>query len=317
MADANLSTEDVQQSNTRTTEDENVKTVKKTEESVTVNVWHILKVFNKFKCSRIILSFLRVSHIISVSFLSKSFHRVVNRYYADCTDLDLSEFYGVLGSAEFDMKSFMNDFLPKFKSVSSLSLRYCSHLKVVHLDQIFRALTLESGQGSDDGNSANNNGGSNTANNNNNTSTNNGNEDENDESGTTDDCVKNEKIKKLSLYFCNKLNSRALWKISTRLVNLECLDLGRCYLNNINGLKLLGSLPLKELAISLDPCIQKTEAIDIYSLLIDEDLFRSLKKLDLSRGCDVLHEIEDLSDLEQQRKIEIIKPAIKIKHNKV
>jgi len=253
---------------------------------------HIMKIFKKFKCSRIILSFLRLSHIVSLSFLSKSLNRVVNKYYGDCSNLDLSEYYGVIGSTEFDHKSFMEQFLPKFKSVQSLSLRYCSHLKVVHLDNIIKALSTNSQNRDDD-------------------------KDRDKESGNDDEQIKNEKLKELNLYFCSRLGSRALWKISSRLINLEYLNLARCYQitadKNINGLKLLGSLPLKELAISLDPSIQKTEAIDVYSLLIDEDSFRSLKKLDLSHGCEVLHEIEDLSDLTQIRKIEIIKP---IKHSK-
>merc|ERR1712154_581709 len=138
-----------------------------------------------------------------------------------------------------------------------------------------------------------------------------------DEANMNEDNIKNETISALNLYFCSRLNSRALWKISSRLTNLEHLNLARCYAitadKNINGLKLLGSLPLRYLAISLDPSIQKAEAIDVYSLLIDEDSFRSLEKLDLSHGCEVLHEIEDLSDLTQIRKIEIKKP---IKHNK-
>jgi len=178
----------------------------------------------------------------------------------------------------------MNDFLPKFKSVQSLSLRYCSHLKVVHLDNIIKALTINNKE---------------------------------KEQEINDDNIKNEQIKSLNLYFCSRLGSRALWKISSRLINLEYLNLARCYAitadKNINGLKLLGSLPLKQLSISLDPSIQKAEAIDVYSLLIDEDSFRSLKILDLSHGCEVLHDIEDLSDLTQIRKIQIIKP---IKHNK-
>eukprot|EP01083_Nonionella_stella_P224301 798555_1 len=102
----------------------------------------IMKIFKKFKCSRIILSYLRLSHIVSLSFLSKSLYKTVNKYYGDCINLDLSEYYGVIGSPEFDHQSFMNDFLPKFKCVQSLSLRYCSHLKVVHLDNIIKALTL-------------------------------------------------------------------------------------------------------------------------------------------------------------------------------
>merc|ERR1712228_900142 len=206
---------------------------------------------------------------------------------------DLSEYYGVIGSAEFDRRSFLRDFLPKFKSVQSLCLRYCSHLKVVHLDNIIKALTIKSSSKDKKEDDANNN----NANNN-------------------DDNIKNEQIKSLNLYFCSRLGSRALWKISSRLINLEYLNLARCYAitadKNINGLKLLGGLPLKELAISLDPSIQKAEAIDVYSLLIDEDAFRSLEKLDLSYGCEVLHEIEDLSDLTQIRKIQITKP---IKHN--
>ena len=246
---------------------------------------NIMKIFKKFKCSRIILSYLRLSHIVSLSFLSKSLCKTVNKYYGDCINLDLSEYYGVIGSAEFDRRSFLNDFLPKFKSVQSLCLRYCSHLKVVHLDNIIKALTIK--------------------------------EEESNNANSNDDNIKNEQIKSLNLYFCSRLNSRALWKISSRLINLEYLNLARCYAitadKNINGLKLLGSLPLKELAISLDPSIQKAEAIDVYSLLIDEDAFRSLEKLDLSHGCEVLHEIEDLSDLTSIRKIQITKP---IKHNK-
>jgi len=255
---------------------------------------NIMKIFKQFKCSRIILSYLRLSHIVSLSFLSKSLYKTVNKYYSDCTALDLSEYYGVIGSAEFDRRSFLNDFLPRFKSVQSLCLRYCSHLKAVHLDNIIKALTTtKNNNNNDDSHNSNANGGSNT-----------------------DDNIKNEQIKSLNLYFCSRLGSRALWKISSRLVNLEYLNLARCYAitadKNINGLKLLGSLPLKELAISLDPSIQKAEAIDVYSLLIDEDAFRSLEKLDLSHGCEVLHEIEDLSDLTQIRKIEIKRP---IKHS--
>merc|ERR1712129_258694 len=128
--------------------------------------------------------------------------------------------------------------------------------------------------------------------------------------------IKNDTITELNLYFCSRLNSRALWKISSRLTNLQELNLARCYAitaeKNINGLKLLGSLPLKYLAISLDPSIQKAEATDVYSLLIDEDSFRSLETLDLSHGCEVLQEIEDLADLTKIRKIEIKKP---IKHS--
>ena len=244
-----------------------------------------MKIFKQFKCSRIILSYLRLSHIVSLSFLSKSINRIVNKYYGQCDNLDLSEYYGVIGSTEFDHQSFMNEFLPKFKCVESLSLRYCSHLKVVHLDNIIKALSSSSSLSED--------------------------KDEDEEQ------IKNDKIKKLNLYFCSRLGSRALWKISSRLISLEYLNLARCYAitaeKNINGLKLLGSLPLQFLAISLDPSIQKTEAIDVYSLLIDEDSFRDLKKLDLSHGCEVLHEIEDLEDLTQIRKIQIIKP---IKHNK-
>eukprot|EP01084_Bolivina_argentea_P263256 445497_1 len=257
----------------------------------------IMKIFKKFKCSRIILSYLRLSHIVSLSFLSKSLYKTVNKYYGDCINLDLSEYYGVIGSPEFDHQSFMNDFLPKFKCVQSLSLRYCSHLKVVHLDNIIKALTLNNKNNKVNNESDNTN--------------------DNQQQKQNDDNIKNEQIKSLNLYFCSRLGSRALWKISSRLINLEYLNLARCYAitadKNINGLKLLGSLPLKTLAISLDPSIQKAEAIDVYSLLIDEDSFRSLKTLDLSHGCEVLHEIEDLSDLTQIRKIQIIKP---IKHNK-
>lgn len=264
-------------------------------EDINVEDINVMKIFKKHKCSRIILSFLRLSHIVSLSFLSKSLNRVVNKYYENCGNLDLSEYYGVIGSTEFDHKSFMEQFLPKFKSVQSLSLRYCSHLKVVHLDNIIKALTIIKNE--EDKNELN--------------------DDKDKERENKDEQIKNEKLKKLNLYFCSRLGSRALWKISSRLINLEYLNLARCYQitadKNINGLKLLGSLPLKELAISLDPSIQKTEAIDVYSLLIDEDSFRSLKKLDLSHGCEVLHEIEDLSDLTQIRKIEIVKP---IKHSK-
>merc|ERR1712038_2075477 len=101
------------------TKDENV------EEVVVINM---LRLFQIPKCSRLILSYLRLSHIVSLSFLSKSMNKTVNKYYGDCINLDLSEYYGVIGSAEFDRRSFLNDFLPKFKSVQSLCLRYCSHL---------------------------------------------------------------------------------------------------------------------------------------------------------------------------------------------
>merc|ERR1712154_500228 len=266
---------------------ENVEVVEEENEEEVIN---IMKIFKKFKCSRIILSYLRLSHIVSLSFVSLSLLKTVNKYYGDCISLDLSEYYGVIGSPEFDHQSFMNDFLPKFKSVQSLSLRYCSHLKVVHLDNIIKALTINSSSKD---------------------------KDKVDEANMNDDNIKNEQIKSLNLYFCSRLGSRALWKISSRLINLEHLNLARCYAltadKNINGLKLLGSLPLKTLAISLDPSIQKAEAIDVYSLLIDEDSFRALKTLDLSHGCEVLHEIEDLADLTQIRKIEIKKP---IKHSK-
>eukprot|EP01084_Bolivina_argentea_P203000 346748_1 len=78
---------------------------------------NIMKIFKKFKCSRIILSYLRLSHIVSLSFLSKSLNKTVNKYYGDCLVLDLSEYYGVIGSPEFDHQSFMNVFLPRFKSI--------------------------------------------------------------------------------------------------------------------------------------------------------------------------------------------------------
>merc|ERR1712154_238139 len=92
---------------------ENVEVVEEENEEEVIN---IMKIFKKFKCSRIILSYLRLSHIVSLSFLSKSLCKTVNKYYGDCMTLDLSEYYGVIGSPEFDHQSFMNDFLPRFKS---------------------------------------------------------------------------------------------------------------------------------------------------------------------------------------------------------
>eukprot|EP00483_Globobulimina_turgida_P008738 UN08756 len=95
----------------------------------------------------------------------------------------------------------MNDFLPKFKAVQSLSLRYCSHLKVVHLDNIIKALTPNPNA--------------------------NAKLNADREQKVNDDNIKNEQIKELNLYFCSRLGSRALWKISSRLVNLEYLNLAR------------------------------------------------------------------------------------------
>merc|ERR1719361_1695815 len=86
-------------------------------EEETIN---IMKIFKKFKCSRIILSYLRLSHIVSLSFLSKSLCKTVNKYYGDCINLDLSEYYGVIGSAEFDRRSF-------FKRFFCQNLSPCNH----------------------------------------------------------------------------------------------------------------------------------------------------------------------------------------------
>merc|ERR1719273_1931942 len=126
--------------NSQLVEEEEANAKKNQNEEEVIN---IMKIFKKFKCSRIILSYLRLSHIVSLSFLSKSLCKTVNKYFGDCINLDLSEYYGVIESAEFDRRSFLRDFLPKFKSVQSLCLRYCSHLKAVHLDNIIKALTTK------------------------------------------------------------------------------------------------------------------------------------------------------------------------------
>ena len=240
---------------------------------------NVTRIFKKAKCSRRILSYLRLSHIVSLSFLSKAMHKTVNKYYGDCSELDLSEYYGVIGSQEFDHQSFVKRFLPKFKSVQSLSLRYCSHLKTGDLDKYLQALTPRKSA-------------------------------ESDQKGDDDDNLKNDRIKKLNLYFCSGLTSRALYKIYSRLSSLEHLNLSRCYGitldKEINGFNWLSTLPLQFLAISLDPSITKEEATDLISMFLEPEFLCSLKTLDLSHGCEVLKEIEDLSDLTQIRKIDIL-----------
>ena len=265
------------ESSTAVSQDPPIQTKEESvEEVVSIN---IMRIFQKAKCSRLILSYLRLSHIVSLSFLSKSMHKTVNKYYGDCSELDLSEYYGVIGSQEFDQQSFVKRFLPKFKSVQSLSLRYCSHLKTGDLDKYLQALTPRSSN-------------------------------DNEQKGDEEDNVKNDRIKKLNLYFCSGLTSRALYKIYSRLTSLEHLILSRCYAitaeKDINGFKWLGTLPLQSLAISLDPSITKEEATDIISMFLEPDFLCSLKTLDLSHGCEVLRELEDLSDLTQIRKIDIL-----------
>jgi len=244
-------------------------------------VINILRLFQIPKCSRLILSYLRLSHIVSLSFLSKSMNKTVNKYYGDCSELDLSEYYGVIGSQEFDHQSFVKRFLPKFKSVQSLSLRYCGHLKTGDLDKYLQALTTRSS-----------------------------NDSEQKQKENEEDNIKNDKIKRLNLYFCSGLTSRSLYIIYSRLTSLEHLILSRCYAitaeQNTNGFKWLGTLPLQTLAISLDPSIKKDEASDIISMFMEPDFLSSLKTLDLSHGCEVLRELEDLSDLTQIRKIDIL-----------
>ncbi|ETO25429.1 hypothetical protein RFI_11708 [Reticulomyxa filosa] len=72
----------------------------------------------------------------SVNKVCASWNSVVTRYYGNTKVLDLSEFYGVIGSPEFDEKNFFGTFLPRFHAVSELSLRYCTHLKAAHLDRV-------------------------------------------------------------------------------------------------------------------------------------------------------------------------------------
>ena len=61
---------------------------------------------------------------------------MVDMLYRDKKDLDLSEYYGIIGSPEFDSRPFYKIFLAKWKNVESLSLRYCSHLQASHLDRV-------------------------------------------------------------------------------------------------------------------------------------------------------------------------------------
>jgi len=187
--------------------------------------------------------------------------------------------------------------LLKFRAVSELSLRYCTHLKAAHLDRILAALALASIS---------------------------------DEAKTPrfeNPTHKLDKRKKyipngytavnknltvLNLYFCSRLGSNSLWKIQARAPNLQELNIGRCHAitanKDINGLKALVKLPLRKLTLSLDPSIDKENAMEVISLLIHEDSFRELKELDLSHGCEVLGELLDLSDLHDERNMKVIKP---------
>lgn len=237
----------------------------------------------------------------------------MRRYFGDCSHLDLSEYYGVIGSPEFDMQLFTGKFLPRFKSVQSLSMRYCSHLKSMHLDSILLALipkqkpkhslkTLENNENNEEYSNAN--------------IAEEGADDSSENVNIVDVPQHNNILISLNLYFCSRLGSRALWKIGERLPNLQNLNLGRCYSitakSNINALKALIALKnLQRLAISLDPSIDKSKAIEIVSVFMDEDSFPKLNCLDLSHGCEELIEIEDLCDLEETRNMQIIRPKAK------
>eukprot|EP00484_Ammonia_sp_Unknown_P027187 CAMPEP_0197046600 /NCGR_PEP_ID=MMETSP1384-20130603/22298_1 /TAXON_ID=29189 /ORGANISM="Ammonia sp." /LENGTH=321 /DNA_ID=CAMNT_0042478425 /DNA_START=44 /DNA_END=1009 /DNA_ORIENTATION=+ len=256
-------------------------------------------------CSTIIFPYLRLPNLVTLSFVSKWIYDALNLYYQICTELDLSDYYGVIGNHSFHKDSFYHSFLPKFSSVQSLSLRYCSHLKAVHLDAILKALTSTP---SIDLSTALSSSAPLVIN-------------ENEtlapsqpaaavHAQTMAEFVPNDRITSLDLYFCSRIGSSTLFKIRARLPNLENLNIGRCYTitanKNVNGFKALESLPLRQLTISLDPSITKEEATDIYTLLMDEDSFRSLKVLDLSYGCTVMLEL-DLDDHEF-KSLEIIKP---------
>mmetsp|Transcript_2579 Transcript_2579/g.4919 ORF Transcript_2579/g.4919 Transcript_2579/m.4919 type:complete len:313 (+) Transcript_2579:105-1043(+) len=249
--------------------------------------------------SSLLFSYFRISHLVSLSFVSKSIYHALTAYYARCTTLDLSDYYGVIGNSDFNLHSFCHVFLPKFRSVQRLSLRYCSHVKTVHLDAILRALT--SIVASKNSSSSSMHGNVSAA-----VSSANANE----------ESYKNKKIIELDLYFCSKIGSRTLFKISARLPNLKQLNIGRCYAitaeKNVNGFKALECLPLKKLTISLDPSIEKSECTEIVALLTDEDTFTELKTLDLSYGCQVMMEVDAFSDFEE-KKIKVIRP---IKHHK-
>eukprot|EP01084_Bolivina_argentea_P004586 8726_1 len=82
---------------------------------------NIISIFKKSNISLSILSYLRLSNLLVMSLLSNWFYRRTHNYYRNCISLDLSEFFGIIGGSDFDNRSFMNTFLPKFKSVQSLS----------------------------------------------------------------------------------------------------------------------------------------------------------------------------------------------------
>ncbi|ETO15782.1 hypothetical protein RFI_21585, partial [Reticulomyxa filosa] len=249
-----------------------------------------------------------------------SWKSAVIRFYGNTKLLDLSEFYGVIGSPQFDEKNFFGVFLPRFHAVSELSLRYCTHLKASHLDRVhslyfYLFILVALAPDSD--------------------------EKKKDKSRRTPRKLKkdnrekpNKNLTSINLYFCSRLGSNALWKIQIRAPNLQELNIGRCHAitanKDINGLKALVKLPLRKLTIvcfvakkkkkttitmfklfivlqSLDPSIDKEKAMEVVSLLIHEDSFRELKELDLSHGCEVLGEL-DLSDLHDERNIKVIKP---------
>ena len=228
--------------------------------------------------SRNVIKFLQLSQLIVLQFLCLQSKKMVDLVFKDKKTLDLSEYYAVIGTNVFDNESFFGLFLPKWKNVETLALRYCSHLKCCDLKRILLTLTM-----------ANNN---------------------DIENGSDKYRQKNRILKDLNLYFCNNLTTDILEYISSNLGGLEKLNIGRCYgitsNNNYTAFRQLIGSPVKSLTISLDPSILTEDAMDIVSDLTHKESFPNLEFVDLSYGCQILNEI-DLCDLEERLKI-LIKP---------
>ena len=100
-------------------------------------------IFCKYtKVARNVCHCLQLSQIVTLQRVCSGSRKMVGNLYRDKKSLDLSEFYGIIGSPEFDSRSFFKVFLPKWKNVESLSLRYCSHLQASHLDRVMCLLVL-------------------------------------------------------------------------------------------------------------------------------------------------------------------------------
>jgi len=250
----------------------------------------LTNIMNIYPIARTVLSYLPLSQTVLCSTVCLSWNSVAIRFYGNTKVLDLSEFYGVIGSPEFDEKNFFVTFLPRFHAVAELTLRYCTHLKAAHLDRMLAALTPTSDEEQK------------------NELDKNKNKKKEAQNGLT---RPNKNLSMINLYFCSRLGSNSLWKIQARAPNLQELNIGRCHAmtanKDINGLKALVKLPLRKMTISLDPSIDKEKAMEVVSLLIHEDSFRELRELDLSHGCEILGEL-DLSDLHDERNMKVIKP---------